>query len=118
MALLCYKPGELFQRRAMLTKAVNPSQNYGNSLAAGIEHSPDDVIVYPEVFSRALRDHFSAEGNRVGKVPGTQGIACVTDGESLDQNLISQAINRNEKLPIDQRLRRKRRRNWHGHPKP
>ena len=29
----------------MLTRATNPSRNKGNSLAAGIEHSPDGLIV-------------------------------------------------------------------------
>ena len=31
--------------RTMLTRAVNPSWNEGNSLEAGVEHSPDDVII-------------------------------------------------------------------------
>ena len=44
MASHGYKPGELFQR-TMLARVANPSGNEGNSLAAGIKHSPDDVIV-------------------------------------------------------------------------
>ena len=44
MASHGYKPGDLF-RRTMLRRAANSSRNEGNSLAAGIEHSPDYVMV-------------------------------------------------------------------------
>ena len=44
MASHGYKPGELF-RKTMLIRAANLSRNEGNSLAAGMKHSPDDVIV-------------------------------------------------------------------------
>ena len=80
-------------------RAVNPSQNEGNSLAAGIKHSPDDVIVQliGEILdqNKGLRDRTLLY-------------------------LISHAVNRKvkEKRPIDQLLRRKRQRNCHGHLKP
>ena len=77
----------------MLARAENPSRNEDNNLAAGIKHSPDHVI-----------GEFSTK----------------TKARETEPYLISHAINRKgkEKGPIDQRLRRKRQRNCHGHPKP
>ena len=62
MASHGYKPGELF-RRTMLTRAANPSRNEGNSLAAGIKHTLDDVIV--QLMGEILDQN---EGSRDGAV--------------------------------------------------